>query len=417
MEQELAQLRAAMAAYNERMEQMGNTQTQLQEELNAVRQENQELKDFQEAAQSDEEKAQALAAAIVQNLPQPTPKNHAKDLDKSQRLCLDEAPGAPKVYVEDWHKNIESDFELHNTPDHLKVQLAVGRLDGKALLSFNAFTNAAGNVGCRRTTTWLEFSTFMLSLAVDKIVERDNLEKEFLKIEQKGSAEQFSNSYRLLVAKIKNNSEERKLHTEAGYILSYIQKLKPEVQSRMIDKDFTSLEEAITESIRKDNLVFAQQQKIRQFQNDRRQGGVPSGGAGRSPSAAGGASSHHSRAGTPAPPPAFVQALLAAVGYNLDGTPQTGSVPPAGPSPGSPAAGINGVERNHSVAPGAPIPKMTPEIKAWCLKNGACFRCRVPNAKHLAAKCPRFEQLSNLEEEPAYTDFSTPSPPPTSGND
>ncbi len=72
-------------------------------------------------------------------------------------------------------------------------------------------------------------------------------------------------------------------------------------------------------------------------------------------------------------PPAHLSALLAALGYELP----LAQINALGAAP--PAMEVSLVERNHAVLPGAPVPTMTPEIKAWCLKNNACFRCREPN--------------------------------------
>eukprot|EP00961_Rhodomonas_salina_P272820 3686454-Rhodomonas_salina.1 len=59
-------------------------------------------------------------------------------------------------------------------------------------------------------------------------------------------------------------------------------------------------------------------------------------------------------------------------------------LPPSGPSssPAPKTPSLNAVERDHSVGPNDPIPKMTPEIQEWCVKHNACFRCRTKNAKH-----------------------------------
>eukprot|EP00961_Rhodomonas_salina_P036831 495203-Rhodomonas_salina.1 len=46
--------------------------------------------------------------------------------------------------------------------------------------------------------------------------------------------------------------------------------------------------------------------------------------------------------------------------------------------------------KDHTVAPGATVPKMTPEIKTWCITRLACFSCRQPDATHSAINCQRF---------------------------
>eukprot|EP00961_Rhodomonas_salina_P299608 3939067-Rhodomonas_salina.1 len=77
------------------------------------------------------------------------------------------------------------------------------------------------------------------------------------------------------------------------------------------------------------------------------------------------------------------------MGYDWDGTQKS---PPNGPSnsPSAPPV-LGAVERDHSVGPNDPIPKMTPEIQSWCIKNNACFRCRTKNARHSSSDCPRFK--------------------------
>mmetsp|Transcript_25053 Transcript_25053/g.50892 ORF Transcript_25053/g.50892 Transcript_25053/m.50892 type:complete len:434 (-) Transcript_25053:90-1391(-) len=420
-------LRQMIVDQQQTLAEMGDNQNALQEKITALEQENQELQAAAASALTEQEKAEAIAQAVAAAIPAPPPKSHAKDLDKVPGFTNEETP---KVHVKDWKKNIESTFNLLNTPDNIKTALAVGKLGGKAIEAFNAYTNAMGDTGNRDTTTWAEFSAFLDTLAVDVLVERESLEKEFRNIEQKGSAESFVHAYKALVMRIKNNVEARKLHTNEGYLVSFIQKLKPQVQERMLDKDFATLEDAYREAIRKDNLLFSAQQKVRAAQDQRqRAGGAQA--ASRTPSLPGGA--YNSRAGTPAPPPPHVIAMLAHLGYNWDGTqvspakanpatapggpppppPGGGGGPPGGGPPGGPSTNpfdCNAMEKDHSVKPGGIIPKMTPEIKEWCLKNRACFRCRVPNANHLSNQCPRFRGFNGVEFYDLY-------PSPESGND
>jgi len=51
--------------------------------------------------------------------------------------------------------------------------------------------------------------------------------------------------------------------------------------------------------------------------------------------------------------------------------------------------------KDHSVAQGDTVPKMTPEIKTWCIARCACFRCHQPDATHSAINCQRFADSSD----------------------
>ncbi len=51
---------------------------------------------------------------------------------------------------------------------------------------------------------------------------------------------------------------------------------------------------------------------------------------------------------------------------------------------------------------------MTPEIKAWCMKWQACFRCSQKDARHAAVNYPRFSvadanhRVASIEESPEF---------------
>mmetsp|Transcript_35680 Transcript_35680/g.83932 ORF Transcript_35680/g.83932 Transcript_35680/m.83932 type:complete len:172 (-) Transcript_35680:222-737(-) len=79
----------------------------------------------------------------------------------------------------------------------------------------------------------------------------------YQRCEQKGSAEAFVETYSNLVSRINDNEHSAKLHTDASLILWFVQKLKPAVQAFLLDKTFTTLEEAYSDAIRWDNLVYA----------------------------------------------------------------------------------------------------------------------------------------------------------------
>eukprot|EP00961_Rhodomonas_salina_P242641 3277583-Rhodomonas_salina.1 len=79
------------------------------------------------------------------------------------------------------------------------------------------------------------------------------------------------------------------------------------------------------------------------------------------------------------------------MGYDTDALQgMTASRPPKGPStsPAPVPTGLSAMTKDHSVAPGEPVPTMTDEIRQWCDENNACRSCRVKNAKHRSADCP-----------------------------
>mmetsp|Transcript_12497 Transcript_12497/g.24892 ORF Transcript_12497/g.24892 Transcript_12497/m.24892 type:complete len:401 (+) Transcript_12497:466-1668(+) len=343
-ERSSAQMNAILSALEARLERQD-------EELRALRQ-----------TARDGIDVQALGSAIANSTPAKE-KDHSRDLEKEMEFSGDETPF---VHSDDFMNNIKSAFELKNTPDRMKVQLIVGKLRGTALEKFKAFKNAAGDTGNRKTTTWTEFEDFAKArLAKDPVVERDKIQMDFHRLEQRTSAEAFSLAFSKVVTRIRGNELASRLHTDEELIYAFLGKLKTEVQSKLVGKEFKTLEEAYSEAIRHDNLVFAAVNR-----ESRRNPRPPS----------------SSRSGTPAPqpPPAQLQAILAALGYNVN---IDNSRAPPGPLT---ADHLGSVERDHSVAPGQPVPRMTPEIKAWCIKHRACFRCRVKDAKHTANNCDRF---------------------------
>ena len=55
-----------------------------------------------------------------------------------------------------------------------------------------------------------------------------------------------------------------------------------------------------------------------------------------------------------------------------------------------------------------PPPSMSPDWKAWCLKNRACFRCRKPNAGHVSSQCEAFPDVHAVEGAEDLIDLSAP---------
>ena len=74
----------------------------------------------------------------------PSTKTHVKDLDKSSSFSFEESPGIP---VENWLKNIKSDFDIAGTPDDKKAALVIKKFTGKAAVHFEGFINASGAAG------------------------------------------------------------------------------------------------------------------------------------------------------------------------------------------------------------------------------------------------------------------------------
>jgi hypothetical protein len=332
--------------------------------------------------------AAALGAAIASNLSRSA--DHSRDLEKFPTWSGEEV-GANFLPPEDYLANLTAKFDAKRTPDADRVSLAVEQLRGKALNTFKAYTNRAGNTGDRASTTWVEYQALIRTLAPDVAVESQRIERLYDSASQKASAEKFVELYKSLVAQIHANAESQTMHTQASLIKKFVIKLKPSVQVHLLDRKFSSLEEAYSAAIRADNLVFA---------------------ALRPPSSPGATPPRKAPTSTPSPwgsrgpspgPPAHISALLASLGFNPDGSQIPGG-PTAPSSSPSPPPTLGALEKDHSVPEGATIPKMTPEIRAWCVKWRACFRCRVKNATHPAANCPRFKgvpdrPLSSVEEE------------------
>jgi hypothetical protein len=340
--------------------------------------------------------AAAIGAAIAANLhPAPPPaSDHSKDLYRfNPSSWSSEETGDAYLHVTDFIKNLESRWSLKGTPDApIRVQLCVELLMGKAMIAFKAFVNAAGNLGCRDTTTWTEWRAWALAtLQPDVLVESEKIESSYERLEQKGSAEKFVDAYKLLVSRIRLNSESAALHTEASLIKTFVRKLKPGVRIHMVDRKFTSLEQAYSEASRRDAIVY-EASKGAPLTSAASAKPPYSGARGGSPFTPRGGSPFTPRGGSPGlpfqGPPAHIAALLGSLGFNWDGTPMQGA--PKSPAT-TPPPRLGAVERNHAVGPNDPVPSMTPDIKAWCFKNQACFRCRQPLAgTHLNGHCPRF---------------------------
>ena len=316
-----------------------------------------------------------FAAAVAAAMPVRT-SDHSRDLEKFPPWSSEET-GSEALPPKSFLRNLTSKFTAKGTPPNEQVNLAVERLRGKALSTFEAFTNAAGDTGSPTTTTFTELEKLILSLQPDEVVESQNIEKAYEALSQKGSAAKMVESYKTLVARIKANTQSRTLHTDASLIRKFVMKLKPGVQVHILDKTLGSLEDAYSAAQRADDLVFAASKPTTQTLTPKRGSPFPS------------PSPYGSRQASPGIPLTNLQvaAMLSSVGLTWDGQATT-SPRPATPTPKTPS--LAAVERDHSVPVGQPIPKMTPEIKAWCLKWRACFRCRQKDSRHPAVNCPRF---------------------------
>jgi hypothetical protein len=313
------------------------------------------------------------------------PSDHAKDLSTIDSWDIDSST----LTIEDFVTNCQTRFDLKRTPDAVRCTLILEKLQMKAQGRFKAFLNAAGDTGSRATTTWAELKAWMLSaFAPDALVESNKIEALYRNLEQRGSAEKFADAYRDIVSRINNNAESKQLHTQHSFIRGFVQKLKPGVRIFLVKEKFADLESAISSAILHDNLVFE---------------------AGRTPTSTPKARTPTTPLYKPAPSPYGsrnpspdlpLAAILAALGIDPAlARPPLGSASPAGAPP--PQPGLYAVERDHSVAAGQAVPKMTDEIKAWCIKWRACFRCRQKNSTHAAVNCPRFPsaRLSSIEEQ------------------
>ncbi len=195
----------------------------------------------------------AAGAAAAAAGPPARAHDHSKDFYSIETWDVDQ----PKLPTADFVCNLESCFTLKGTPDMLRCTLVLEKFEAKALGRFKSFTNCNSDTGYCSTTGWAKFRLWMLSaLTPDALVESNQLEKQYLALEQKGSAERFADSYRELVSKIKNNLESTALHTDASLICCFVMKLKPAVRVFLVDLKFATLDDAIAQAILKDNIVF-----------------------------------------------------------------------------------------------------------------------------------------------------------------
>ena len=330
----------------------------------------------------------AFALAVAAAIPAKT-VDYSKDLDKIEDWDITNT----KLTLEDFIAKCESKFASKGTPQNFKCRLIVEKFQSQAMARFKTFTNAAGNTNDAPSTTWVEFKPWMLkALKEDELTESYKIEKQYAAMEQKGSAEKFAENYRSILARIQNNPRSVTLHTPEALIENFVAKLKPGVRIHMIGQKYTSIDDAIAAAITRDNVVFEMGKSSTSPAPKSR------------PPTPNHASPYGSRGASPSPqlPVAALQALLAAVG-----------VDPAMAQTLQPSLNAMGAGKDHSVAPTAPVPALTDEIRNWCRANNACFRCREKNMMNTHRRnaqgqlvCPRFgppnnaKQLYAIDEEP-----------------
>eukprot|EP00961_Rhodomonas_salina_P187027 2525343-Rhodomonas_salina.1 len=92
--------------------------------------------------------------------------------------------------------------------------MIVPKLSGKALTTFKAFQNAAGDTNNTLITTWIEFVTLFETLIPNDLAESLKIENNYDKAFQSGSADKFVDVYKSLVVRIRTNDESMTLHSD-----------------------------------------------------------------------------------------------------------------------------------------------------------------------------------------------------------
>ncbi len=109
-----------------------------------------------------------FAAAVAAAMPV-WASDHLLYLEKFPQWSGEET-GSEALPPKSFLCNLTSKFTAKGTPSNEKVVLAVERLRRKALSTFEAFTNAAGDTGSPITTTFDELEKLLLSLQPDETV-------------------------------------------------------------------------------------------------------------------------------------------------------------------------------------------------------------------------------------------------------
>jgi hypothetical protein len=304
----------------------------------------------------------ALTEALA-NRPNTVNRDYSRDLEKFDNYSSEET-GKDSLSPQSFLSNLNDRFELLSTPADQKVLLVKPKLRGKALTQFEAFTNAAGKRNDAKTTTWEEFETLILRLQPSDESNLDKIQRTLDTLVQKSSAANYVLAYQKFVIDARRNPLAQELYTEAFLINAFRRGLKPDVKVHLTEMKFATLEEAYAAAERKDVNVHAARMAI---------------------------------AAPPGPGPRRN-------GWN----PRASPAPPGPPPPHH----LSAIGKDHSVPLDQPIPKMTPDIKTWCLKNNACFRCRLTpeqqdkllGERHQSGACPRFAGTPDRERLAAVAD-------------
>eukprot|EP00961_Rhodomonas_salina_P003431 47743-Rhodomonas_salina.1 len=123
-------------------------------------------------------------------------------MDYYPTISLYEQPKA--MSADDFLSSLKLHFNNKGIPDKERVKMIVPKLTGKALTTFKAFWNAAGNTNNTLTTTWAEFVSLFETLIPNDLAESLKIENDYYKVFQSGSTDKFVDVYtgKALVARI-----------------------------------------------------------------------------------------------------------------------------------------------------------------------------------------------------------------------
>eukprot|EP00961_Rhodomonas_salina_P177615 2395023-Rhodomonas_salina.1 len=169
-----------------------------------------------------------LAAITTAVLAGRAPKDHFCHMDYYPTISLDEQQKAMRS--DDFLASLKLHFDNKGTPNADCVKMIVPKLTGKALTTFKAFQNAAGDTNNTLTTTWVEFVALFETLIPNYLEESLKIENDYYKAFHSGSAHKFVDVYKALVVQIRANDESMTLHTNKTLCTKFLKKLKVSVQ-------------------------------------------------------------------------------------------------------------------------------------------------------------------------------------------
>eukprot|EP00961_Rhodomonas_salina_P118865 1599777-Rhodomonas_salina.1 len=191
----------------------------------------------------------AITAAVLAGR---APKDHSRDMDYYPTISLDEQLKA--MHADHFLASLKLHFDNKGTPDADCVKMIVPKLSGKALTTFKAFKNVAGDTNNALTTTWVEFVALFERLIPNDLAESLKIENDCDKTFQSGSAYKFVDVYKALVARIRANDESMTLHSDKTLLTKFLKKLKVSVQLHFDSTKLDTLENAYAEAISADSL-------------------------------------------------------------------------------------------------------------------------------------------------------------------